>query len=189
MCKPDDDPAHVDGSIGRPIPGLEAALDGVAASAGEVGELLIKSAGMCAGYHGNADANASSWDPDGWFYSGGLASVDAHGNYRIVGRSKDVIIRGGANVSPREIEELLATEPRVREVAVVGLPDAYYGETVCACIIPSPGASPTLDDLREFLAPNLAAYKLPTRAVLVDQFPLNAMGKVVKARLIEQITS
>jgi acyl-CoA synthetase (AMP-forming)/AMP-acid ligase II len=191
-CSATDDPEAVIGSIGLPIPGLLAKVvdtNGDEVAQGESGELTIKSAGMCAGYHDRAEANSESWDADGWFYSGDLAKVDSLGNYRIVGRSKEVIIRGGANVSPREVEEALVTEPRIREVSVVGLPDDYYGETVCACVIVKDEQSISVDDVFAYLQSRLAAYKVPTTVVIVDAFPLNAMGKVQKAHLVEQVQS
>ena len=142
---------------------------------------------MCAGYFDHPAANAASWDADGWFHSGDLAKVDEKGRFRVVGRSKDVIIRGGANVSPREIEEVLAGEPRVSEVCVIGLPDDYYGETVCACVIPKPGERPSGDELRAYLAPRIAAYKVPARIEILGEFPLNSMGKVRKDLLTEWV--
>ena len=189
-CMPDDDPDEVDGSIGRAIAGVEARVvdaDGRTVPNGQTGELVIKSAGMCAGYFNQPEANASAWDEDGWFRSGDLATVDDKGYFRVVGRSKDVIIRGGANVSPREIEEILTREPRIREVAVIGLPDAYYGEIVCACVIAKPGESPTTEEIQAYLKPRIASYKLPSRVVMLEEFPLNSMGKVRKDVLQERI--
>jgi non-ribosomal peptide synthetase component E (peptide arylation enzyme) len=154
--------------------------DGRPVAPGETGELVIKSAGMCAGYFNQPEANAAAWDEDGWFRSGDLATEDDKGYFRVVGRSKDVIIRGGANVSPREIEELLIHEPRIREASVIGLPDDYYGETVCACVIAMPGEKPTAEELQAYLKPKIASYKLPSRVVMLDEFPLNSMGKVRK---------
>ncbi len=142
---------------------------------------------MCAGYFNNAQANASSWDADGWFRSGDLATVDDKGYFRIVGRSKDVIIRGGANVSPREIEEILIREPRIREVSVIGLPDDYYGEVVCACVIPKPGETPTAGEVQEYLRTLIASYKLPSHVVMMNEFPLNSMGKVRKDVLKQRV--
>ncbi len=189
-CMPDDDPDEVDGSIGRAIAGVEARIvdaDGRTVPTGETGELVIKSVGMCAGYFNQPEANASAWDEDGWFRSGDLATVDDKGYFRVVGRSKDVIIRGGANVSPREIEEILTREPRIREVSVIGLPDEYYGEIVCACVIPKPGQMPTADEVQAYLKPRIASYKLPSRVVILDEFPLNSMGKVRKDVLQELV--
>ena len=189
-CLPDDDPDEVDGSIGRAIAGVEARIvdaEGRTLPLGETGELVIKSAGMCAGYFNNADANASSWDDMGWFRSGDLATVDDKGYFRIVGRNKDIIIRGGANISPREIEEILIREPRIREASVIGLPDEYYGEVVCACIIPKPGDKPTADEIQAYLKARIASYKLPSRVVMLDEFPLNSMGKVRKEVLKERV--
>lgn len=187
---PEDDPDEVDGTIGRAISGVEARIvdaDGNTVPSGETGELVIKSAGMCAGYHNNEAANNSSWDAEGWFYSGDLATLDEDGLFRIVGRSKDVIIRGGANVSPREIEEILIREPRVREVSVIGLPDDYYGEVVCACVILKPSETLSAEEIRAYLKPYIAPYKLPSRVVMVDAFPLNSMGKVRKDVLRERV--
>ncbi len=189
-CLPEDDPDEVDGSIGRAIPGVEARVvdaDGRPVPLGETGELVIKSAGMCAGYHNNAEANASSWDEEGWFHSGDLATLDDKGYFRVVGRSKDVIIRGGANVSPREVEEVLIREPRIREVSVIGLPDEYYGEVVCACVIPKPGENPTVDEIQAYLKTRIASYKLPSRVVMLNEFPRNSMGKVRKEVLKERV--
>jgi len=180
---PNDDPDKVAGTIGRPITGVEAqvlGMDGQRVAPGEIGELAIKSAGMCVGYHNQLEANATAWDNNGWFRSGDLAIEDEMGLFRIAGRSKDVIIRGGANVSPREIEEILIHEPRIREASVIGLPDDYYGETVCACVIPKAGEQPTAEEIRAYLKPKIASYKLPTRTVILVEFPLNSMGKVRK---------
>ncbi len=189
-CMPGDDPDEVDGSIGGAIAGVKAKIvdvDGQPVPTGEIGELAIKSAGMCAGYFNQDEANASAWDKDGWFHSGDLATVDHKGYFRVVGRSKDVIIRGGANVSPREIEEILIREPRIREVSVIGLPDDHYGEVVCACVIPKPGENPTVDELRAYLEPLIASYKLPSHIVMLEKFPLNSMGKVRKVALREWV--
>ncbi len=187
-CMPDDDPNEVDGTIGRAIAGVEAqvlGIDGQRVAPGETGELAIKSAGMCAGYFNQPEANAAAWDEDGWFHSGDLATEDDKGYFRIVGRSKDVIIRGGANVSPREIEEILIHEPRIREASVIGLPDDYYGETVCACVIAKSGEIPTAEEIQAYLRPKIASYKLPSRVVMMEEFPLNSMGKVRKDVLAE----
>ncbi|HYM49865.1 MAG TPA: class I adenylate-forming enzyme family protein [Candidatus Limnocylindrales bacterium] len=183
---PQDDPAIVDGTIGRPIPGVEARVvrdDGQPAAVGEPGEMVIKSPGMSAGYLDSPEANAAAWDEQGWFHSGDLMTRDEHGNFRVVGRSKDIIIKGGANVSPREVEDALAGHPGVHEVSVVGLPDPYYGEVVCACVVPEPGAALTLEAVQEFLKPKIAFFKLPSHLLVCDALPRNSMGKVKKGIL------
>ena len=188
-CLPEDDPNEVDGSIGQSISGVEARVvdvDGRIVPNGETGELVIKSAGMCVGYHNNAEA-ASSWDDEGWFHSGDLATLDDRGYFRIVGRSKDVIIRGGATVSPREIEEILIRDPRVREVSIIGLPDQFYGEIICACIIPKSGEKLTTPKIQEYLNTQIATYKIPSRVATFNEFPLNSMGKVRKDVLREKV--
>jgi len=191
-CMPDDDPDEVDGTVGRAISGVEARVvdaDGLTVPTGETGELVIKSANMCAGYFNQPEANASAWDEDGWFHSGDLATLDQKGYFRVVGRIKDVIVHGGANVSPREIEEILIRESRIREVSVIGLPDEYYGEIVCACVIAKPGQMPTVEEIRAYLETRIASYKLPSRVVMLEEFPLNSMGKVRKDVLKELVLS
>ena len=187
---PEDDPAEVEGSVGRPFQGVEAKVvddQGRVEAVHQSGELLVSHAGMCVGYHGNPEANAEAWDADGWFHTGDLAAMDSKENIRIVGRQKDIIIRGGANISPYEVEEAITPYPKVREVSVVGLPDPYYGEVVCACVIPKPGEEPTLEELKDFLKPRIAYYKLPTRLALCREFPMNSMGKVLKRALRQQV--
>ena len=187
---PEDDPTEVDGSVGRPFQGVETRVvdvQGQQVAVDQPGELLVRHAGMCVGYYRNPEANAESWDEDGWFHTGDLAAMDSKGNISIVGRKKDIIIRGGANISPFEVEEAMIPHPKVREVSVIGLQDSYYGEVVCACVIPNPGEEPTLEELRDFLKPRIAYYKLPTRLGLCQQFPLNSMGKVLKSALRQQV--
>ena len=187
---PQDHPAEVDGSVGRPFQGVETKVtddQGRQVAVDQSGELQVRHAGMCVGYRGNPEANAESWDKDGWFHTGDLATMDPKGNIRIVGRKKDIIIRGGANISPYEVEEAINPHPKVREVSVIGLPDPYYGEVVCACVIPNPEQEPTLEELKDFLKPSIAYYKLPTRLALRQEFPTNSMGKVLKRALRQQV--
>lgn len=189
-CATTDNPRDVDGSIGRPIPGLEARVvdaEGNEVAAGEIGELVIKSPGMCCGYHGDPEATTAAWDSEGWFYSGDLATQDGKGYFRVVGRAKDVIIRGGANVSPREVEEALSGHPYVREVSVIGLADAHYGEVVCACVIAQPDVPMSAEDVRSYLEPRIAAIKIPSRVFFMREFPLNSMGKVRKDVLRQRV--
>ena len=127
--------------------------------------------------------DAMYWD-DGYYRSGDLGVVDEEGYLRIVGRAKDVIIRGGQNISPREVEEHIAAEPSVAEVALVGIPDPVYGERACACVVLRPGASLDLDGLVGFLTGReVATHKLPERLELFDELPKSAGAKVSKVEL------
>ena len=187
---PGDDPAEVAGTVGRPIEGTEMGMfddQGRAVAQGESGEVVLQGPGVCVGYHENPEANASAWDEAGWFHTGDLGRFDERGRLSIVGRKKDLIIRGGVNVSPREVEEAILTYPKVLNAAVLGLPDPYYGEVVCACVIPRPGQRVQLDELVEFLRPRIAHYKLPVRLVMCEEFPMTSSGKVQKHLLQEYI--
>ena len=143
-----DDPIEVRvGTVGRPIPGLEVKLvdpaTGRELGAGEAGELCVRGHCVMAGYYNNPEATARAIDADGWLHTGDLARRRDDGNYRIVGRSKELIIRGGENIYPPEVEEFLHHHPAVAEVAVAGLPDAKYGEVVAAWVVPKSGATVT----------------------------------------------
>jgi non-ribosomal peptide synthetase component E (peptide arylation enzyme) len=141
------------------------------------------------GYFGEPDLTAELFTADGLSRSGDLGVVNDAGYVRVTGRLKDIIIRGGLNISAREIEELLLEHPDVRDVAVVGAPDVRLGETVCACIVPTEGARPSLDDVVSYLRDKhqLATQKLPQRVVLVDALPMTATGKVQKHVLRDTI--
>jgi fatty-acyl-CoA synthase len=177
----DDDPATVDGTIGRPYPYVEAKVigdDGSAVPSGSMGELMLRSPGRSLGYHSNAELTAATWSPDGWLYTGDNATVDDAGNIALVSRKKDMIIRGGANVSPREVEEATLEHPAVDDVAVVGIPDDVYGESVSVCVVLKPGHSLELEELREFLMPRIAFYKIPSRLEVINSMPFTSSGKV-----------
>jgi acyl-CoA synthetase (AMP-forming)/AMP-acid ligase II len=186
----DDDPNIVDGTVGRPYGGVKARVvndDGVEVPAGAPGELLLLSPGMCVGYHANPELAAATWDDQGWLRTGDYVSMDDQGNVTLVSRKKDLIIRGGANVSPREVEEAIADHPKVEDVIVVGVADELYGERVCACVIPRGRAKITLEELQAYLSPRIAFYKIPTQLVLFEEFPTTSMGKVRRNILREQI--
>ena len=180
------------GSVGLPLPGVEVALargEGEprpwheAAGDGEVGEILVRGPNVFAGYWERPDANAASF-VDGWFRTGDLATIASDGYVTIVGRAKELIISGGYNVYPREVEDVLAGHPALADVAVVGAPSDEWGEEVVAFAVLAPGATaPSLGELREFARGALANYKLPRRLELVDALPRNALGKVVKGEL------
>jgi len=129
------------------------------------------------------DATAEAIDPGGWFYTGDVGRVDADGYYFIVDRKKDMIIRGGYNVYPREIEEVLYEHPAVREAAVIGIPHAALSEEVAAAVALKPDADVTSDELRDFVKRQVAAYKYPRELWLVDELPKGPTGKVLKRQI------
>jgi acyl-CoA synthetase (AMP-forming)/AMP-acid ligase II len=178
------------GSVGQPVPPLEVRIvdeDGRDLPAGEVGEAILRMKGREREYYRNDEATAGTWK-DGWLYSGDLARLDDDGYLYIVGRKKDVIIRGGNNIHAVDVEAVLIEHPHVVEAAVVGIPHAVLGEDVAAVVVLGSGASTTPDELREYCAKALADYKVPRRIVFVAELPRNATGKVLKAQLQEQLS-
>jgi long-chain acyl-CoA synthetase len=170
------------GSIGIPVAGVRMRLvddSGAEVAAGEVGEVAIQGHNVMKGYWANPDATAAAI-PDGWFRSGDLARVDEDGFFFIVDRKKELIIRGGYNVYPREIEEALYEHPAVAEVAVVGIPHGSLGEEVGAAVALKPGASASPDELRAFARERVAAYKYPRHVWLVEQLPKGPTGKILR---------
>jgi long-chain acyl-CoA synthetase len=170
------------GSIGTPIEGVEMKLVGPGGEdvpVGEVGEIAIRGHNIMKGYWGNDAATAESI-PDGWFRSGDLAKQDEDGYFYIVDRKKDLIIRGGYNVYPREVEEVLYEHPAVAEAAVVGVPHAEWGEEIAAAVALKPGASATPEELIAFVKERLAAYKYPRQLWIVDSLPKTATGKILR---------
>jgi fatty-acyl-CoA synthase len=147
------------------------------------GELLCRGYNIMKGYYGMPEATANAIDPDGWLHSGDLGTVDEDGYYRITGRIKDMIIRGGENIYPREIEEFLYTMPGVKDVQVVGVPDAKYGEVVGAFIMRFAGSDITESDVQEFTRARLARYKCPKYVFFVEEYPQTASGKIQKYKL------
>jgi long-chain acyl-CoA synthetase len=173
------------GSIGTPIRGVEMKLfdeEGKETAAGEVGEIVIKGHNVMKGYWRREDATAEAIK-DGWFFSGDLAKVDEDGYFFIVDRKKDMIIRGGYNVYPREIEEVLYEHPAVREAAVVAMPHPELGEEVGAAVALKEGAEATVEELREHVKDAVAAYKYPRVVWLVDELPKGPTGKILKREI------
>jgi malonyl-CoA/methylmalonyl-CoA synthetase len=162
------------GTIGVPVPGVEARL---AAD----GEIQLRGPSVFSGYLGDPDATREAFTDDGWFRSGDVGSRDDDGYLRVVGRIKELIISGGYNVYPREVEDVLIAHPRVQEVAVAGVPSEQWGETVGAWIVPA--GELDLDELAAFAAARLAGYKRPRLVRVVDALPRNALGKVVRHEL------
>ncbi len=170
------------GTVGIPLPGVEVRLDG----GEEVGEILVRGENVFAGYWQREDATVESFTDDGWFRTGDIGQRSADGYVSIVGRSKELIISGGYNVYPREVEEVLESHPGIHEAAVVGLPSEEWGEVVTAFVVHAADADPpTADELAALTSCRLASYKRPRAYHVLDQLPRNAMGKVERGRLVE----
>ena len=152
---------------------------------GEPGEFLARGYMVMRGYWNDAERTAEAIDSGRWMHTGDLATMDEHGYIRIVGRIKDMIIRGGENVYPREIEEFLYTHPEIADVQVVGVPDARYGEELMAWVVPRPGASLTEEGLRDYCRGQIAHFKIPRYVKFVDGFPMTVTGKVQKFKMRE----
>jgi fatty-acyl-CoA synthase len=177
------------GSVGRVHPHLEIKIvdpvTGAIVPRGASGELCTRGYSVMLGYFGNEEATRKAIDPARWMHTGDLATMDAEGYVNIVGRIKDVIIRGGENVYPREVEEFLHTHPGVSEAQVIGVPSVKYGEEVMAWVKPRPGAALTEQDLASYCKGQIATYKIPRFWKIVDAFPMTVTGKVQKFRMRE----
>ncbi|MBQ5809965.1 MAG: AMP-binding protein [Clostridia bacterium] len=149
------------------------------------GEFVARGYNIMKGYYKMPKATADAIDKDGWLHTGDLACKDADGNYRITGRLKDMIIRGGENIYPKEIEEFIYTCPKVSDVQVIGVPDEQYGEEIMACIILKEGESMTSDEMKAYIAAHMARHKVPRYIDFVDSFPMNAAGKILKYKMRE----
>jgi malonyl-CoA/methylmalonyl-CoA synthetase len=176
------------GTVGGPFPGQEARVVDLRSREplpdGEIGEIQVRGPHLCAGYWRNPEATAELFGPDGWFSTGDLGWRSADGYYTLTGRARELIISGGYNIYPRELEELLQEHPGVRECAVYGMPDPEFGERVVAAIVPTDlAAPPDVAELDAFCRAHLAAYKRPRELRFLDALPRNAMGKVEKHRL------
>jgi fatty-acyl-CoA synthase len=195
-------------TLGRPLPHSEVRIvdlrTGRTAACGAIGEICARGYQVMHGYLDAPAATAAAIDPDGWLRTGDLGSMDERGYLRIAGRIKDMIIRGGENIYPREIEEVLISHPAVAEASVLGFPDDHYGEVVAAAIRPSPpaaapsaasAAGPASGDgglaaeLADFCRARLAGYKVPVRWLVTDAFPLTASGKIRKDVLRDQLAA
>ncbi|MES9519565.1 AMP-binding protein [Streptomyces capoamus] len=187
----EDDLEHRTATVGRVLPHLEVKVvdpaTGVTRPRGTAGELCTRGYSVMLGYWNDPERTAEAIDAGRWMHTGDLAVMREDGYVEIVGRIKDMIIRGGENIYPSEVEEFLHAHPAIRDVQVVGVPHERYGEEVLACVIPSDPADPlTLDDLRDFCAGRLAHYKIPSRLRILDSFPMTVSGKVRKVELRER---
>ncbi len=150
------------------------------------GEFVARGYNIMKGYYKMPEATAAAIDSEGWLHTGDLARRLPDGNYKITGRIKDMIIRGGENIYPKEIEDFIYTHEKVKDVQVIGVPDADYGEEIMACVILKEGESCTEDDIKQYVRDNMAKHKVPRYVDFVDSFPMNAAGKILKYKMREQ---
>ena len=176
-------------TVGTVLPNVEVKLvdpeTGADTPVGEQGELLSRSFMVMKGYYNLPDATASAIDKDGWLHTGDLATVDKDGYYRITGRLKDMIIRGGENVYPREVEEFLYTHPKVADVQVIGVPDERFVEEVMAWVMLKPGETADEEEIREYCKGKIAHYKIPRYVKMATEFPMTVTGKIQKFKMRE----
>jgi fatty-acyl-CoA synthase len=177
------------GTVGRVLPGLEVKVVAPGSTEplppGQSGELMVRGHGVMKGYYNKPAETAAVLSPDGWLHSGDVAMETPDGYYRITGRLKDMIIRGGENIYPREIEEFLYTHSQVADVQVVGLPDEQYGEEVCAWVRLKPCARVTEDEVKQFCRGRIAHFKVPRYVLFTEEYPTTVTGKVQKFKLRE----
>jgi fatty-acyl-CoA synthase len=186
----DDTPDDKSETVGQPLPHTEVKVidpaDGAIVAPGVLGEVCIRGYCVMLGYHNMADATAETIDADGWLHTGDLGTLDERGYLKIEGRLKDMVIRGGENIYPREIEAVLFEHPAVADVAVVGVPDDKWGEQLCAFIRLAGDETPSQQELRSYVRDHLAPYKTPQYWEFISEFPLTPSGKVQKFVLREQ---
>jgi fatty-acyl-CoA synthase len=189
---PDDPRGKQIATVGRPLPETEVRVidaDGSVLPVESVGEVAIRGPGVMQGYYRQPGETAQVFTPDGFFLTGDLGMVDEEGYVHLIGRRKEMIIRGGFNVYPREVEDRLHAHPAVLDVAVVGLSDEILGEKACACIVPVEGAIVTGEEIRDFCREVLADYKVPDLVRFLDGFPLTGSGKVRRVELARMISA
>lgn len=185
LTRLEDDPEAVCGLVGHSVAQMENMVvdyQGSEAPPGVIGEILTRGPSVAIGYYNNPEAN-KAFRADGWFHTGDLGLFDERGYLKIVGRKKEMLIRGGANIYPREIEEVLYQHPKIRDAAVVGVPDARLGERVCACVVPRAEEMLSFDELIAFLRPQISTYKLPEFLLLFEDLPRTPTGKIQKTPL------
>lgn len=191
VCRPEDPIERVASSDGAPVPGVEIRIvdpDGKEVPAGSDGEIRYRGPGRLIQYWNRPDLTAAATDSEGWWRTGDLGRLDDHGYLRVTGRLKDIIIRGGFNISAREVEEALLQHPAIANVALVGLADPVVGERACAVIVPRRGVKVTLEELYDYLTAErkIAVWKVPERIEFVEDFPVTATGKIQKFALRER---
>jgi fatty-acyl-CoA synthase len=189
MSSADDDLEHRVSTIGRVLPETEVKIvapwNDQILDAGERGELCTRGYLVMKGYDQEPEATARAVDPDGWLHTGDLAVMREDGYFHISGRLKEIIIRGGENIYPREVEEFLHQHPKIADAYVVGMPDARLGEAVLAWVKLKPGESMTEEEVRDYCRGQIAHFKIPQYLRFVDAFPMTVTGKVQKFRIRE----
>lgn len=176
-------------TVGRTLPGMECKVINPETNEevpyGVPGEFVVRGYNVMKGYYKMPEATAQAIDSEGWLHTGDLATMDENGYFKITGRIKDMIIRGGENIYPKEIEEFLYTHPAVKDVQVIGVPSKQYGEEVMACIILKEGMTLTEEEVKEFVKGHMARHKTPKYVQFMDSFPMTASGKIQKYKLRE----
>ncbi len=186
----DDDDFLRSETVGKAAPGAEVKIvdnNRVELPPGAVGEIAAKSFGIMKGYYNSPEKTAEALDQDGWYYTGDLGTLDENGYLRIIGRKKELIIRGGFNIYPREVEEILYKHESVLEVAIVGLPDTVLGEITCAAIRLKPGKTEDQHSMKAYLADKVADFKIPDHFIFVEKLPVTASGKIKKIALEQEL--
>jgi fatty-acyl-CoA synthase len=177
-------------TVGRNLPGVECKI--VDVETGQDlppnvdGEFVARGYNIMKGYYKMPEATKAAIDENGWLHTGDMARCDENGYYKITGRIKDMIIRGGENIYPKEIEDFIYTHPQVKDVQVIGVPDKQYGEEIMACVVLKEGVTMTEDELKDYVRSHMAKHKTPRYVDFVDDFPMNAAGKILKYKMREQ---
>ncbi len=190
MGEVNEDLDHRVETVGSAFPGVECKIidpeTGKDLPDGENGEFVARGFNIMKGYYKMPKATKQTIDKDGWLHTGDICSRTPDGYYKVTGRLKDMIIRGGENIYPREIEEFYLTNEKIRDVSVIGVPDKAYGEEACAWVIAKDGETLTEDELKQFAATRIARHKIPRYFIFVKEFPLNAAGKILKYKMQEE---
>src|SRR5690606_2837387 len=192
ITRPEDPEEKQLFTVGRPLEGTEIrvlGLDGEVLPVESLGEIAVRGPGVMKGYYRQPGETAQVKERDGFFRTGDLGMVDEDGYVHVVGRRKELIIRGGFNVYPREVEDRIQAHPAVLDVAVVGMPHEVLGEAVCACIVPVEGAIVTGEEIREWCRGALADYKVPDLVRFFDSLPLTGSGKVRRVELARMVSA
>ena len=189
QTRPDDDTDRRVSTVGRVHPHVEVKVvnpdNGLVLPRGEPGEMFTRGYSVMLGYWNEPEKTAEAIDAARWMHTGDLAVMDAAGYLNIVGRIKDMVIRGGENIYPREVEEFLYTHPSIEDVQVIGVPDEKYGEELCAWVKLRPGTDLTGEDVMEFCRDRIAHYKIPRYVRFTEEFPMTVTGKVQKYKMRE----